>query len=311
MSTAGAANAGRSLLSNLSIQAKLVLAYGLVLVMFTATCLLVFVNYQDLADARAWVRHTNTVILGLDRMKEAVLQQRIDLVTATRDPAYLASYQVAQAAFQRNLEDVKQLTIDNPSQQERLDLIGVTMSGWYEAVAQPIVVRAKAMQAGEAVPAVAVGASQYGYAQLEKIIGLLEDGVQAELTLLQQRQQAVSAVTTHLEVSVLSMLALGLLIGAATILFTRRQITEPVVGLTRLMDRLVSGDTALEVPNTGRFDEIGALARGIEAFRSLKQKSDGESWVRQYLLDISSGLQTASSLDEFGEILLSSLCYLL
>ena len=50
MNTAGAASSGRSLLSNLSIQAKLVLAYGLVLVMFTATCLMVFVNYQELAE---------------------------------------------------------------------------------------------------------------------------------------------------------------------------------------------------------------------------------------------------------------------
>src|ERR1700745_4263976 len=96
MSTAGQAAASPSFLSNLSIQAKLALAYGLVLVMFTATCLMVFVNYQDLADARSWVRHTYTVILRLDTLKQAVLQQRIDLVTATRDPAYLAHYQIAQ-----------------------------------------------------------------------------------------------------------------------------------------------------------------------------------------------------------------------
>jgi len=310
MSTAGQA-AGRSFLSNLNIQAKLVLAYGLVLTMFVATCLMVFVNYQELSDARLMVRHTYVVILGMDRLKEAVLQQRIDLVTASRDPAYLANYRVAQSNFQRNFEDLKQLTIDNPSQQRRLDQVGVTMSGWYDAVAQPIIDRAKAMQAGEAPPAVTAGSSQYGYAQLENLISILQDGVQAELTLLQQRQEAVSSVSTRLEASVLSMLVLGIVVGFLTIFFTRRQISGPIVTLTGLMERITGGDTGVEVPDLRREDEIGALARGLESFRALKHRTDAEGWVRQYLIDINSGLQTAATLDEFAEILLSSLCYLL
>jgi signal transduction histidine kinase/DNA-binding response OmpR family regulator/CHASE3 domain sensor protein len=311
MSTAGQAAGGRSFLSNLSIQAKLVLAYGAVLTMFVATCLMVFVNYQDLADARSWVRHTYTVILRFDELKQSVLQQRIDVVTATRDPAYLPHYQVAQQTFQRGFEDLKQLTIDNPSEQQRLDLVGVTMSGWYSAVAQPIIERTKAMEAGQPVPAAAPGASQYGYAQLERTIDLLQDGVQAELTLLQQRQSDVAGISSRLEVSLLLMLGLGLLIGATTILFTRRSISAPIVDLTGVMEQVTGGQAAVEVPHTGRQDEIGALARGLESFRALKHKTDAEAWVRQYLLDINAGLQTATTLDEFAEILLSSLCYLL
>ncbi len=311
MSAAGGSNSRGSFLSNISVQAKLVLAYGLVLAMFTFTCLTVFVNSQELSDSRAWVRHTYTVITRLDGLEADMLRERIDLVTATREPAYLANYEAARQEFERGLEDVKQLTIDNPSQQQRLDLIGVTMNGWYISTAQPLVTRAKAEAAGEPVPPVTPGSSQYGYAQLEKVGGLLHEAVQEELGLLKTRTGTVDLDASRLKISVLVMLVLGLLVGAVTIIFTRRQVTDPIVHLTRLMDRLAAGDTAIEVPNTIQRDEIGALARGLLSFRDVKHKADHESWVRQHLLDINAGLQPAATVDEFGEILLSSLCHLL
>ena len=311
MNSAGDSNSGGSFLANISVQAKLVLAYGLVLAMFTFTCLMVYENSTELTDSRSLVRHTYTVIAHLNELKIAMLQQRIDLVTATREPAYLAHYEVARQAFQHNFEDAKQLTIDNPSQQQRLDLVEATMNGWYNSIAQPLVARAQAQAAGEAVPPVTPGSSQYGYAQLEKVAALLQDAVQEELGLLKDRIAAVDHSTSRLKISVLVMLALGLFIGAATILYTRRQVTDPIVHLTRLMDRLADGDTAFDVPNKRQGDEIGALARGLESFRSVKQTADRENWVRQHLLDINAGLQPAATVDEFGEILLSSLCHLL
>ena len=297
--------------ANLDIQTRLVLAYGLVLVMFTFTCLMVFVNNQDLSDSRDWVRHTYTVIARLGELKGYMLQQRIDLATATRDPAYLTNYEAARQGFGRGLEDLKQLTIDNPSQQRRLDTVGVTMNGWYSSVAQPLVARAQAQAAGESVPPVTPGSSQYGYSQLEKVGALIQDAVQEELLLLKDRTGAADSDASRLKYSVLLMLALGLFIGAMTILYTRRQVTEPIVHLTRLMDSLAAGDTAIDVPNTAQRDEIGALARGLESFRDIKRTADRENWVRQQLLEINARLLPAATVDAFADILLTSLCQLL
>jgi signal transduction histidine kinase/DNA-binding response OmpR family regulator/CHASE3 domain sensor protein len=302
--------AGRkSLLSNLNIQAKLVLAYGIVLVMFTATCLLIFVNYQGLADSRYWVNHTYSVITRLEELKSAVLLQRVDLVsyTGSHKQEYLAEYETAQESFDRGLQDLKQLTIDNPAQQRRLERMVVLMNAWYGAVAQPLL-------ASEAAPGRAAGApagGEYGHAQITEIGGLVDQAVQDELDLLRGRQEVADGESRRLEILVLVMLAAGLGIGFFTIVFTRRQVSTPIVALTGLMERIAQGDTEVEVPNRGQQDEIGALARGLEDFRGLKQKADSENWVRQYLLDINSGLQTTTSLDEFAEVLLSSLCYLL
>ncbi len=306
MSSTGTSGAGASRLANLSIQTKLALAYGLVLVMFTITCLLVFVTNQQLSDSRGWVRHTYQVIAELQQLKAAMLQQRIDLVTASHEPRYLDNYETARKGFDSQLQELKQLTLDNPSQQRRLDEIGDAMSAWNAAVAEPII---SSIRSGSAPPA--PGASQYGYAQIGRIGALLQEGVEEELRLLRERTGTSDQDSNRLRLSVLFMLVAGLLIGAVTVLYTRRQVTEPIVDLTRLIERLADGDTAVEVPNTAQRDEIGALARGLESFRDVRQAADRDGWVRSQLLEVNAALLPAAGVEQFAEILLANLCRLL
>ena len=309
MSTAGdsSGDQGRTggLFASLKIQNKLSLAYGVMLCMFTLTCLLVFVNYQELADARAWVSHTNSVIQKLDELRGAVQQQRIDLngYYDTARESYLADYEVARQTLDRSYQDLKQLTSDNPSQQDRLDRVMTIMNGWYTTVADPVMARDKAAAGRSA-------ASEFGGDQLTSVAKLLQDGVHEELTLLGTRRDALNAEAKHLEYIVTGMLGAGLLIGIFTLLFTRRQVSDPVVRLTRLMQQLSAGDTGIRVPYTAQGDEIGALARGLELFRSVKHTADRENQVREHLLDMNTVLASAETVDEFSQDLLSSLCHL-
>jgi signal transduction histidine kinase/CheY-like chemotaxis protein/CHASE3 domain sensor protein len=308
MSSAGASDSGGLPAAKFGIQTKLALAYGLVLALFTATCLTAIVNNQELSDSHGWVRHTYEVIAVLNEAKADMLQQRIDLVTASRNPSFLSNYETTRQSYERDFQKLRQLTVDNPSQQQRLDLIAVTMGGWYSSVAQPLLARNAGTASGEAA---APGPSEYGYAEIEKIGSLIGDAVREELGLLRERSAAAERDASRLQISELAMLGLGLFIGAVTVLYTRRQLTEPIVDLTRLMDRLATGDTAMEVPNLLQRDEIGALARGLESFRRVKQEADRGNWVRGQLLEINAALLPASTLDQFAEILLSHLCQLL
>jgi signal transduction histidine kinase len=66
------------------------------------------------------------------------------------------------------------------------------------------------------------------------------------------------------------------LMGAATlfmaamafvIILLRRRVTAPLMSLTQVADRFVSGDLTEETPLQGRNDEVGALARAFERLR--------------------------------------------
>ena len=76
--------------------------------------------------------------------------------------------------------------------------------------------------------------------------------------------QSVAALWTLITVALLGLVS----IGAIVILLVRREVTGPLVSMTGLMDKLASGDSSMEIPNTDRRDEIGNMARAVLVFRN-------------------------------------------
>ena len=99
---------------------------------------------------------------------------------------------------------------------------------------------------------------------------------QSSAALLALTQASLTATAEKLVADRRSLQAwsLGLAIlavfGAAGIaLFTAtRLITRPLGNIAGLMERVAGGDLAVTVPGTDRRDEVGVLARALEAFRS-------------------------------------------
>jgi methyl-accepting chemotaxis protein len=71
------------------------------------------------------------------------------------------------------------------------------------------------------------------------------------------------------------LLAVGgcvlLVIGALAFLLSR-QLTRPIPGLSAVMNAIADGDLDVEVPYKGRRNEIGAMAKAVEVFRSNGQR---------------------------------------
>ena len=61
--------------------------------------------------------------------------------------------------------------------------------------------------------------------------------------------------------------AAGLALGLALAYAVARSIIRPVETLTKAMGRLAGGDNGVTVPEVGRGDEIGAMARAVEVFK--------------------------------------------
>ncbi len=55
-------------------------------------------------------------------------------------------------------------------------------------------------------------------------------------------------------------------IGVALV-FAQRSITRPILDLGKVMEKLTAGDIRVDVPHTGRPDEIGAMARAVAVLR--------------------------------------------
>jgi methyl-accepting chemotaxis protein len=69
--------------------------------------------------------------------------------------------------------------------------------------------------------------------------------------------------TFTLIASVILVLALSIIVA----LLIRSLVVRPVRGLTKAVEGLADGNTAIDVPGTSRGDELGVMARAIEFFR--------------------------------------------
>ena len=77
------------------------------------------------------------------------------------------------------------------------------------------------------------------------------------------RAQFLRSLWTLMIVAVVGLAS----ICSIVVLMVRREVTGPIVAMTSLMDRLARGDTAMDIPNVERREEIGDMARAVLVFR--------------------------------------------
>ncbi len=111
-----------------------------------------------------------------------------------------------------------------------------------------------------------VRSSTVPFAELQRVVAEFRDYEEAEIIRL-----ATAAHQNANRVRAL-ILALTLLIASAAIadavVVSRRDISTPIRSITGLMGRLADGDLSIAVGDLERKDEIGAMARAVEVFRS-------------------------------------------
>jgi methyl-accepting chemotaxis protein len=66
---------------------------------------------------------------------------------------------------------------------------------------------------------------------------------------------------------------LALLLVGAGVVIIARSIARPLSRITETIKRVAEGEDHIEVPHTGRADEIGALARAIQVFQEAMQRN--------------------------------------
>src|SRR5271155_3028064 len=105
-----------------SIGSKIGGGFGLALAALMVVGAVSYDSTAKLIDSAAWVRHTNEVLKGLDEVlsgiKDAETGQRGYVITG--EARYLEPYQGAREVVDQKQTSLRELTGDNPIQQQRL-----------------------------------------------------------------------------------------------------------------------------------------------------------------------------------------------
>jgi methyl-accepting chemotaxis protein len=102
------------------------------------------------------------------------------------------------------------------------------------------------------------------------ILKTVEDRLAADLAALAAAKQDAATRTLLLLATLISA---ALLVSVGLVIVMARSITVPLAGLARTMNDLATGDVTTMVANTGRGDEVGAMARAVAVFKDNLIKS--------------------------------------
>ena len=117
------------------------------------------------------------------------------------------------------------------------------------------------------------------YASIDPISGNIGALVDLQIRVAQQDgEAAASAARIGLMIMcAIALMAAGLLAFATNVVV--RQVTAPIMAMTRAMNRLADGDNAVEIPAVGQRDELGQMAGAVQVFKDnaiAKIKADAE-----------------------------------
>src|SRR5262249_2941445 len=95
--------------------------------------------------------------------------------------------------------------------------------------------------------------------------------------------------------------AIALLLSVGLGLLTFRTIVGPVRALRGSVETIAGGEYGIAVPFTRATDETGSLARSIDVLRQGASSMEDQRWVKANVAALTSALQGAATLAEFGE----------
>jgi PAS domain S-box-containing protein len=147
----------------------------------------VYKSDQKLLDSEQWVQHTEQVIFQSGNIR--ALGKDIETASMgfviTNDKAFLEPLYIAPKTAFTYIKELKQLTLDNPAQQKRIDSLNFYLNKRLDFSFQTIELRKK--QGFE--PAIAYISTEQGKYYSDHINQLMNAIQKKEITLLEQRRQ--------------------------------------------------------------------------------------------------------------------------
>jgi signal transduction histidine kinase/FixJ family two-component response regulator len=228
-----------------------------------------WLQFSSARQARSWVRHADQVITAVDELgfavRDAETGQRGYLLTGREE--YLAPYRDALGRIAVLQDQVRQLTADDPDQQERLGVLAPLLQRKLDELAQTVALRRNVGFDA----ALAVVQTNLGRDVMDRIMTILHGARDAEQRVLEARRQELDQTEAHTRWLAVggSLVAVALLALAARLL---AQTQAQLLGAEAEQRTLVTQmRTAFDSISQGvaAFDADGRLLRWNERFPAL------------------------------------------
>ena len=254
-------------LSNIKIGRKLALSFAMLVLILVALSGIVIKSLGDIDSATSWNVHTYQVLESANELLSGMVNQETGVrgFLVSGDEKFLNPYKGGEEQFSRALTSLKQLTSDNPVQQERLDKIKSLAESWKSQVAEPEIKLGRDVATRD--QGRAMEASGAGKTAMDGIRGIEHDVDNMERALLSvrgaTRDAACGFARWSMIIGSIAMAFLAIFLGWILSL----TIAKPVSAMVTIMNKLAAGDNTVVIPAADRKDEIGEMAGAVHTFK--------------------------------------------
>ncbi|MGW5956778.1 CHASE3 domain-containing protein [Methylorubrum thiocyanatum] len=253
--------------TNLPIVAKLVLVFAFVIAAVAGSSFTTWRSLGTIEDSNRWRDHSYEVLLQLDRLTGALVDQETGLrgYLISANPSFLEPYNSGAKTYGETLRRLRGLVSDNPQQVSRLDALDAATRQWIGDVAE----REIALMRQEATQAQArqIEASGAGKSAMDAVRKAAAEIASSETGLLEVRAATVKDAAASSRFAVGAGFVALLVVAGLGIMLLNGFVSRPVRRMTGLMSRLADGDASVEIPFRERREEVGAMAGAVQVFK--------------------------------------------
>ena len=295
---------------SLPVRGKLTVVLTVQLVVLTIGCACFMVGLHQLKQARDWATHTHRVIEQVESLRTEAVEQQTGVrgYVITGNIKFLDPYLTSRVEFETVAAATRELLRDNPTQFDRYSRIVFLMKEWQTQVAEHDVADVPVPERRHL--AVERTSRGEGKRRIDALKQLCSDMIATERDLLVQREINVERIQHTLIALIALLLLIGWLTGINAVSLVQRMLGDPLFKLAQLVPRLGTGE-AVDVPFTGRRDEVGILAGAFVRMRDAHTEQRLRDWVTEQSAQLIGTLQHCENDSAFGDVLVSRLCRVL
>jgi methyl-accepting chemotaxis protein len=264
---------------NLSTRGKLFIGFGLLIVLLGVVSMVAYRGISSIERSQKAVFEGNFADnVDVGRLtsdlseNRALLLQMVLTNKAGEQQSYLQSMKDHTRAADATMQRLRERNQGDPRFSERLAELGKVRTAYQQTRDDeviPLILRGKASGA----QGLTTGIQADRYSRITAIARQLQDEAGEDA----RRSYAESGQTAHEATRVLIIVGgLALVLAVAMILVLARVIATPLIEISRLADRVASGDLTVSMPTNHRGDEVGVLAqmfrKMIETLREVNRQ---------------------------------------
>lgn len=252
-------------IQDLSIGKKMYMGFALVLAILVALSILSYTNFSKQNEAAAWNDHTYNVLLEFQQLMLSMVNMETGQrgFALTGEESSLEPYEQGKASFGEHYAKVRELTSDNPIQQDLLAQLQGKQLEWQSIAEASIALRKQAATGTASIDAVIRDEqAARGKASFDEFRSILAKSEQMEKTLLEQRSADNAMRRTITNYTIIVGTAIALLLAGMVAFFITRMITGPISEVNRAAREVAAGNLDVEITVRSK-DEIGALSQAF------------------------------------------------